>query len=697
MDPRLFRLFRGLLLVVLCGALPCGQSSAWSAEVPQELKDRQQQLLAAHEKARAAVVGVTDGMGVGSGVIVSSDGYVLTASHVVEGRRRFRRNGGGDPSVVVLMPDGSQYRAEILGRNADADAALLKITEAPRGNNGFPHVAMGRTSQTQPGQWCFALGHPGGYRKDREAPLRLGRVLSVGSRTVVSDCAILLGDSGGPLFNLDGEVIGIHSMITSLIIENRHVAIDVFTGDWDRLLARERWGELRAADNNLVETDFFGVKLQWQDFVPKVTEVRAAAPAEKAGVRVGDVLLGIGDGRIADRLDLGTILALLESEQSVKVRVLRDGAETELALTTGRMPAGDDAGAGRQGERDAGEDDEQRQQEIMEQLSDNRRIGPNEKRDTRVLKLFETLALERREGVVAIRDNGPLLCLGTVMTEDGYILTKASELNNALRPEIVFPRGGRVPVREVARDYSFDLALLKAEGVSLKPAVFRDSPAAVGEMALIQDSRGRASLPTVISVRAHEMENSRRAFLGIKPETAENGVRISEIIPGGAAERNGLKAGDLVLSVGGSEVQTSQQLIVRVGEFQPGDRVPVKFMRGEKIETMEIVLTPRFTNENPLLPLYDSLETRGQFASVHAGGFPRVLQIDADVYPSKVGGPLLDLEGNALGIVIARADRYPTYAIPADSVQEVYRSLRAQADAAAANGAAPNSAAPAAP
>jgi serine protease Do len=283
------------------------------------------------------------------------------------------------------------------------------------------------------------------------------------------------------------------------------------------------------------------------------------------------------------------------------------------------------------------------------------------------------------------------------MTEDGYILTKASELNNALRPEIVFPRGGRVPVREVARDYSFDLALLKAEGVSLKPAVFRDSPAAVGEMALIQDSRGRASLPTVISVRAHEMENSRRAFLGIKPETAENGVRISEIIPGGAAERNGLKAGDLVLSVGGAEVQTSQQLIVRVGEFQPGDRVPVKFMRGEKIETMEIVLTPRFTNENPLLPLYDSLETRGQFASVHAGGFPRVLQIDADVYPSKVGGPLLDLEGNALGIVIARADRYPTYAIPADSVQEVYRSLRAQADAAAATAAAPNASAPATP
>jgi serine protease Do len=684
MDLRLFRLFRGLIFCVCSLVLAASLQSVQAAEVPEELRQRQQQLLAAHEKARAAVVGVSDGMGVGSGVIVSADGFVLTASHVVEGgRRRFRRNGSGDPSVVILMPDGTQYRAEILGRNADADAALLRITEPPRGDNGFPHVKMGRTSETKAGQWCFAMGHPGGYRKDREAPLRVGRVLSVGSRTVVSDCAILLGDSGGPLFDLDGQVIGIHSMITSLIIENRHVAIDVFNSDWDRLLAGERWGELRSADNNLVATDFFGVVLQWQDFVPRVSEVRAAAPAEKAGIKPGDVLLGIGDGRIADRLDLGTTLALLESSQSVRVRVLRDGVETELPLTTGTKPASEDRQPGRRGSSESEEDDEQRQQEIMEQLSDNRRIGPNEKRDSHVLKLYESLSQDCREGVVAIRDNGPLLCLGTVITEDGYILTKASELNNALRPEIVFPKGGRAPVRELARDYSFDLALLKADGVTLKPAVFRDSPANVGELALIQDPRGRPSIPTVISVRAHEMENSRRAFLGIKPATAENGVRISEIIPGGAAERNGLKADDLILSVGGQDVQTADQLIVRVRDFQPGDRVGIQFMRGEKIQTMEIVLTPRFTNENPLLPLYDSLETRGQFASVHAGGFPRVLQIDADVYPSKVGGPLLDLDGKALGIVIARADRYPTYAIPADSIMEVYRRLRAEADAAA--------------
>ena len=87
----------------------------------------------------------------------------------------------------------------------------------------------------------------------------------------------------------------------------------------------------------------------------------------------------------------------------------------------------------------------------MEQLSDNRRIGPNEKRDTRVLKLYESLALEHREGVVAIRDNGPLLCLGTVMTEDGYILTKASELSNAMREGLGVLEGGRGAVTAPSR------------------------------------------------------------------------------------------------------------------------------------------------------------------------------------------------------------------------------------------------------
>ncbi len=683
---------RFLSYIMLFELLVFSQHTLMAAEVPQELKSRQEQLLSSVDKVRKAVVGVSDGIGVGSGVIVSGDGIVLTASHVVEGRG-FRGRRGPDRPITVLFPDGTQYPAKLLGKNADADAAVLKISEPPREGTEFPHADMGKTTDTQPGQWCFALGHPGGYRTDRQAPLRFGRVLSVGSRTVVSDCAILLGDSGGPLFDMEGRVIGIHSMITSLIIENRHVAIDAFHHDWERLMAGERWGKLRSSDNDAIETGIFGIRVAWRDFIPVVDDVIDGTPAKAAGIQKGDVLLGIGAGRIADRLDLSTIIDLLEEDQQVDVRIRRGGEELALKLTTGDLMTTDSADTsegsrGGSARRDSIRE-EQREKEIMEQLSDNRRIGPNEKRAPEALQQFNPVAEEHRNGVVAIRDGGPLLCLGTVVSSDGYILTKASELNDALRPEVVFPKGGRFPAKEVARDVSFDLALLKVDGRELQPLEFRPTPAQVGELALLQDPRGRPAIPTVVSVEAHSMENSNRAFLGIKPRTDLNGVRIAQIIPGGAAERNGLKENDVILSIAGQDLQSAEELMERVLSFKPGDSVAVRYMRGEKIESLELVLTARFTNENPLLPLYDVLDSpQMQFASVHAGGFPRVLQIDADVYPSKVGGPLLDLEGRSLGIVIARADRYPTYVIPADSVQEVFQRLKAEAEAKAAQSAA---------
>jgi serine protease Do len=424
-----------------------------------------------------------------------------------------------------------------------------------------------------------------------------------------------------------------------------------------------------------------------------VDDVIDGTPAKAAGIQKGDVLLGIGAGRIADRLDLSTIIDLLEEDQQVDVRIRRGSEELALKLTTGDLMTTDSAdssegASGGSARRDSIRE-EQREKEIMEQLSDNRRIGPNEKRAPEALQQFNPVAEEHRNGVVAIRDGGPLLCLGTVVSSDGYILTKASELNDALRPEVVFPKGGRFPAKEVARDVSFDLALLKVDGRELQPLEFRPTPAQVGELALLQDPRGRPAIPTVVSVEAHSMENSNRAFLGIKPRTDLNGVRIAQIIPGGAAERNGLKENDVILSIAGQDLQSAEELMERVLSFKPGDKVAVRYMRGEKIESLELVLTARFTNENPLLPLYDVLDSpQMQFASVHAGGFPRVLQIDADVYPSKVGGPLLDLEGRSLGIVIARADRYPTYVIPADSVQEVFQRLKAEAEAKAAQSAA---------
>jgi serine protease Do len=257
--------FSSLFRVFCVAGILASVGVSVASDASHELQQRQNRLSSALTKVRESVVGVSDGMGVGSGVIVSADGIVLTASHVVTSGNRRSRN---EPATIT-MANGRQFAATVLGKDRDSDAAILRINELPPDSGGFPYAEMGKTSEAKVGDPCFAMGHPGGYRRDREAPVRIGRVLSIGNRTVVSDCAILLGDSGGPLFDMNGKVIGIHSMITSLIIENRHVAIDSFHREWNRLIAGDRWGHLRSTDNDLAESGFFGVRLKWKDFVPE--------------------------------------------------------------------------------------------------------------------------------------------------------------------------------------------------------------------------------------------------------------------------------------------------------------------------------------------------------------------------------------------------------------------------------------------
>lgn len=669
-------LIRSVCIAGFVAALTILPSGVQSADIPDELQQRQSQLTSALKKVREAVVGVSDGLGVGSGVIVSADGIVLTASHVVTSRGRRSRN----EEALITMEDGRQYKATILGKDRDADAAILRINDLPPDKAGFPFAEMGRTTECRIGDYCFAMGHPGGFRREREAPVRVGRILSIGSRTIVSDCAILLGDSGGPLFDMNGKVIGIHSMITSLIIENRHVAIDSFRSDWDRLLAGDRWGHLRSTDNDLAESAFFGVQLKWKEFVPEVERVLPNTPAEKAGLKKGDILLSVERGRIADRLDLSTTLDLLEEEQTVELGILRDGKETTLALVTGDDAAQietDDDDTPLRGSRRSNDPGKDREQEILDQLSENRSIGSHEKRAADALSLYAAAVKPNKNSVVSIRDGGLLMCLGTVMSADGYILTKASELHGAIDPEVILPNGRRFKAKELATDYAFDLMLLKVAATDLEPVTLDSSrPVAVGDLAVLQDGKGEALMPTVISVKTHEMEGANKAFMGIRMGEDNNGVTILHVLPGGAAQRNGLKQGDVIMSLNGRPVDHPATLAAAIGAYKPGDKISVRFMREDKIRTIEIVLTPKFVNDDVMLPLYRDQQFEGQFASTHAGGFPKAIQIDADVYPRQVGGPLLGLNGKTLGIVIARADRFPAFAIPADAVASVFEQLK---------------------
>jgi serine protease Do len=225
-----------LLLLLLFAWSVAVPLSALAAEVEDgilgppadldELKAIEAQVQAVVAKALPATVAVRVGQSQGSGIVVGSEGYVLTAGHVA---------GSPGQQVTLIFPDGKSVQAKSLGVDRRLDAGLLKISDEGK----WPSVEMGRSADLLPGSWCIAVGHPLGYQKERPPVFRLGRVLRPVATVIQTDCALVAGDSGGPLLDLEGKVVGINSRIATSTSMNFHVPVDVFHDDWDRLVKGE--------------------------------------------------------------------------------------------------------------------------------------------------------------------------------------------------------------------------------------------------------------------------------------------------------------------------------------------------------------------------------------------------------------------------------------------------------------------------
>ncbi|MEZ6087489.1 MAG: trypsin-like peptidase domain-containing protein [Pirellulaceae bacterium] len=304
---------------------PSALAGVLRGEAPKslaELRALEQQQRSVSQRVAKCTVNVQIGYAQGSGVIITDDGYILTAAHVA------MRPG---QQAILTLEDGRQVKGTTLGMNRFVDAGLIKIDDTPP-DEGWPFATLGTSANVVPGTWCIAVGHPGGYESQRGAVIRIGRVLIKRDTSLVTDCVLIGGDSGGPLFDLNGKLIGVHSRIGNDVTDNLHVPIDHYDEHWTRLANSEIWGHLPGFRPRI------GVQGRPLETRAVIDAVGKGSPADEAGIKPGDIIKNFGDVVIADFESLKAAVSDTMPGEHVRVVVERDGVQKRMILVVGRDP-----------------------------------------------------------------------------------------------------------------------------------------------------------------------------------------------------------------------------------------------------------------------------------------------------------------------------------------------------------------------
>jgi serine protease Do len=270
-----------------------------------------------------------DDKSLGSGFIISADGYILTNAHVVEAAE----------SIVVRLADKREFDATVIGADARSDVALIRI-EAKE----LPHVVLGDPEALAVGEWVLAIGSPFGFEQSVTAGIVSAKGRSLPDENFVpfiqTDVAINPGNSGGPLFNLRGEVVGINSQIYSrtggFMGLSFAIPIDVAMDVQQQLREKGRVerGRIGVSIQEITRdlADSFGLP---RPAGALVSSVEAGGPAALGGILQGDVIVRFNGRSVESSADLPRIVAAARPGSKVEVDIFRDGAPRSLSLTLG--------------------------------------------------------------------------------------------------------------------------------------------------------------------------------------------------------------------------------------------------------------------------------------------------------------------------------------------------------------------------
>ncbi len=279
----------------------------------------------------------------GSGFIISADGYILTNAHVVDGA----------DEITVRLTDKREFKAKVIGTDKRTDVALIKIDAS-----GLPVVKLGDPNKLKVGEWVLAIGSPFGFDNTVTAGIVSGKARSLPQENLVpfiqTDAAVNPGNSGGPLFNMRGEVVGMNSQIYSrtggYMGLSFAIPIDIVLDVQNQLrrsghVSRGRIGVVIQEVTKELADSFGLAKPQGA----LVNAVEKGGPADKAGVEVSDIILKFDGKSVTSSGELPRIVGATRPGSKVSLEVWRRGATKELSVTVGEIPA--DIAAGRESKR----------------------------------------------------------------------------------------------------------------------------------------------------------------------------------------------------------------------------------------------------------------------------------------------------------------------------------------------------------
>jgi len=304
-------------------------------------------------------------------------------------------------------------------------------------------------------------------------------------------------------------------------------------------------------------------------------------------------------------------------------------------------------------------------------------------KDSKLIAPFKPIVAKANESTVRIKCDDKDAILGTIVDADGYILTKLSELRGTVYVRL--PDGSEYEGTTVAAHKETDLALIKVDVKGLKAVTFADTakvpqgnwlaaagptsdPVSVGIVSVM--TRKLTGRDTVIT-------NPNRGYLGIFPADEKDekgngiGAKITELSPGGAAEKAGLKTEDIIIEMNGKPIVGQTSLRDYLDTLRGGDVIEVKAKRKGEMKDFKVTLGSAPKDRG------DVQNAMGSTLSARRTGFPQVLQTDLVVDAKDCGGPVVDLEGNVLGINIARAGRVETWILPSEEIRPLLPQFKA--------------------